>query len=396
HRIRIARVGQAVAGTLIEPIYAYDRVVFPAGTKVLGRISALRDTGKAARIRAIVGGDFTPTHTAVLQFDTLVPPDGRPQPVRTRVGPGTARLTFAVAGANHATGVVARARRLAADQLSTTLATIRQPGRFSRLVHAFVESLPYHPQYLEAGTVYVAELLQPIDLGVSAPTPLAPAGTALPPEGVLTAYLSTAIDSAASVRGTPVAAVLTQPLFSSTHQLIFPVGTTLHGEVTFSKPAARFHRNGQLRFLFESVERPAEASTAPLLAAPSAVATGQAAHVTLDEEGGAHVASSKTRFVAPALAFMVARAAGDNDRIRGSATGAYRPNVFGRALGGAIGWSLLGVGLSQLSRPLAAGLGWIGLARTLYGTVLGKGRDISFPAETLIQVHLSAGPQPVR
>ena len=30
-RIRVKRVGQSVTGTLVEPVYAYDRVVLPAG-----------------------------------------------------------------------------------------------------------------------------------------------------------------------------------------------------------------------------------------------------------------------------------------------------------------------------------------------------------------------------
>jgi hypothetical protein len=35
-RVTVTRVGQSVTGTLVEPAYAYDRVVLPAGTPVRG------------------------------------------------------------------------------------------------------------------------------------------------------------------------------------------------------------------------------------------------------------------------------------------------------------------------------------------------------------------------
>ena len=37
-RVRVKRVGQPVTATVVEPVYAYDRIVVPAGAKVLGRI----------------------------------------------------------------------------------------------------------------------------------------------------------------------------------------------------------------------------------------------------------------------------------------------------------------------------------------------------------------------
>src|SRR5215471_2977616 len=37
----VHRVGQTVTGQLVEPVYAYDRIVLPAGTLVQGRITKL-------------------------------------------------------------------------------------------------------------------------------------------------------------------------------------------------------------------------------------------------------------------------------------------------------------------------------------------------------------------
>jgi hypothetical protein len=41
-RVVIKTVGQPVTGTLVQPLYAYDRVVVPAGTRVIGHVEAFR------------------------------------------------------------------------------------------------------------------------------------------------------------------------------------------------------------------------------------------------------------------------------------------------------------------------------------------------------------------
>ncbi len=65
-------------------------------------------------------------------------------------------------------------------------------------------------------------------------------------------------------------AVLTRPLLSSAHEVILPEGTIVSGKVTFVKSARGLRRNGQLRFLFETMEVPgrsAETVAASLLSA---------------------------------------------------------------------------------------------------------------------------------
>ena len=69
-------------------------------------------------------------------------------------------------------------------------------------------------------------------------------------------------------------------------------------------------------------------------------------------------------------------------------------NSLGAGAGGFSGLGLVGVGLSQLSRRTAIGLGFVGLAHSLYVSFLGKGRDVAFPTGTRIQVQLAPGPPP--
>ena len=48
-RVKPKQVGQPVNATVVEPVYAYDRIVVPLGTKVIGHIERLGGVPKTAR-----------------------------------------------------------------------------------------------------------------------------------------------------------------------------------------------------------------------------------------------------------------------------------------------------------------------------------------------------------
>jgi hypothetical protein len=52
---------------------------------------------------------------------------------------------------------------------------------------------------------------------------------------------------------------------------------------------------------------------------------------------------------------------------------------------------VLGIGLSQIWRPVGVTLSVVGAAKTVYTNVLGKGREVQFPADTLIQLQPAPG-----
>src|SRR5205809_1054852 len=56
--VAVKRVGQVVSGTLVEPLYAYDRMVLPVGTRIVGHIALLENASRLARLHAWSGGDF--------------------------------------------------------------------------------------------------------------------------------------------------------------------------------------------------------------------------------------------------------------------------------------------------------------------------------------------------
>jgi hypothetical protein len=413
-RITIKSVGQPVAGNLVEPLYAFDREVVPAGTRVLGHVAALEDPSKVVRTRAILSGDLTPKHIVVLQFDTLVFDGGRTVAIQTKVLTEIPHLKRTAApppesepDADEST--VHRAEREAKDYVKQSvesakqkgrdvLAEITQPGRTERMKQAVIEKLPYHPQAINAGTGYHAALLAPVDFGAAAPSERAGPDDRPAPSSILKARLVTTMDSSKTPRGTAIRALVTEPVFSADHRLIFPEGTVLEGEVTYAKPAKRFHRNGQLRFLFERVQMPSgEAST--LLASLHSAHTSEDDRMVLDDEGGAKLENSKTRFIAPALALLALRGTldrgehpdpdGDGHMIESGNPGAV-------TAGGFFGLGLLGIPLSHLAPPIGVGLSIFGAAKTVYSNILAKGREVQFPAETPLQLQLAPGPSGTR
>jgi hypothetical protein len=253
-----------------------------------------------------------------------------------------------------------------------------------------IDSLPYHREHLPRGTRYSAQLAEPLVFGTVTPAAFAPDGTMPAPGSTLHARLLNALDSGTTPRGSSIHAVLTQPVMAADGRLILPEGTALDGEVTFTKPAHHLHRNGQLRFLFESVSVGSQEQK-PLRASLSATESSQ--HVAIDEEGGVRATESKTRFVAPALAAVLARATLGNEAIDAAETtggmGLPGANVLGSAGGGFIGLGLLGAVLSQTGKPVAVALAGFGLARSVYSNLLGKGHDIVMPADTPIELQLS-------
>jgi len=50
------------------------------------------------------------------------------------------------------------------------------------------------------------------------------------------------------------------------------------------------------------------------------------------------------------------------------------------------------VGLARFSHPFGVALAAVGVARTVYSAVLATGHDVSFPADTAIQVQIAPGP----
>jgi hypothetical protein len=152
----------------------------------------------------------------------------------------------------------------------------------------------------------------------------------------------------------------------------------------------------------ERVQAPGEDS-APLLGSLNAVDVSQSDRVALDDEGGARVTNSKTRFVAPALAILALQGSRGHEHHKdndgdpydlGTAPPRISGNPGSQSLGGFFGFGLVGVGLSLVSRPVGIAFAAVGAVRITYHNIVGKGRELSLPADTPIQIRLAPGKVP--
>ena len=390
-RITVKSPGQQVTGALVEPFYVYDRIVLPAGTPVVGHVAAIKNLPRG---RAVLSGDFTRPRRVELKFDRVILSDGRSIPIEAPASDGVENVVLRTADAPKTEGVVAKARGTIVEEGKQRVAVFTAPGKAERLELALIRQLPYHPWLLARGTVYTARLTSPVGFGSVVPAPRAAEDAKPAPSSILRAHLVTDVSSAVSTSGTRVEAVLVEPVLDAQGNLILPEGTTLAGEVTVAKPARHLHRQGRLRLLFERVQAPDRASE-PLLAALHSVESASSDRLRIDEEGGATSSSSNARFGAPALSAL-ALVGTTHGRLDYDTDGAPPEMQYGgggsSALGGFMGLGLAGIAMNALGHDVTLATTIYGLARTGISAIFGKGKDISFPSGTSIEVQLAPGP----
>ena len=68
---RVKRVGQPIHARIVEPVYAFDRIVVPMGSEVTGRITKIGEISGGKRTMAALDADFTPERTVEVNFDEL-------------------------------------------------------------------------------------------------------------------------------------------------------------------------------------------------------------------------------------------------------------------------------------------------------------------------------------
>jgi hypothetical protein len=404
------RAGEPVTARSIEPIYAFDRVVVPAGVELVGHVTGFNSVPKMARAQAILGGDFTPLHFARVEFTTIVMPDGHKMAIRALEAEGLPTIYVAPrpskkkAGASQPnTGVMAVTKEQIQQQINArsqgVIEMIRGPNKKEWIEDFLIKKLPYHPQWYRSNTRFDAVLRDPIDLGMTAAPGDMLRNIGLPAGDLITQVrLTTPLSSADADTNTRVEGVLSQPVFSASHQLVLPEGTLLTGRVRRAQPARWFHRGGQLRFTFDRIEPPAWTSLAPIPLERKEIQLANVepdpkAHIQIDSEGNAKSTEPKSRLLGPVIALIVAgrSADGDNGRDRvGTATpGANRG---GRGLGGLSGFGLAGSAAAQASKTAGAALGYYGFAWSVYSTIISRGREVEFQRNTAIEVRFGAQP----
>jgi len=172
--VRVREVGEAIHGKTTEPVYAFDKLLIPVGTVVNGKVSAIDAVSKKVRTLAATDGNFSPRRNVHVQFEELVMADGRHVPLQTVASPAPdGVLRFVSANEKEKKNKVedAAAKKVSATrqeirrQWSELQKQIHEPGKIHKLKRIALAQLPVHPQYIDSGTSFNADLQQPLDFG---------------------------------------------------------------------------------------------------------------------------------------------------------------------------------------------------------------------------------------
>ncbi len=389
--IRIRKVGQPIEGRVAEAIYSFDQLVIPANSKVTGKITSMAGVSDGRRAEAALNADFTPAPRVDVEFSELVLPNGRRIPIRTKVAPGSGQvIQFVSATGDQKEGIggeVSRKKKEAEHQAhrqwNAAMEQVKAPGKVHRIERYVLAELPFHPHYINAGTVYFADLQSPLNFGSEPLTPALVESIAHPklPDGsVVEARLLTPLNSATAHRSDPVTAIVSKPLFDG-NRLVVPEGSLLKGTVLQVSPARRMSHNGQLRPVFhqlslpDGIEQQVEASLA-------GVQAGKAQGLKLDAEGGAQATTPKSRYLDTAIAVTLAAASQGDD-------------LLNQGEGGAGGFRLVGfaVGLAVRYQPLGAAMGAFGASRSIYTHFFATGRNVVLPKYTAMDITIGTSPR---
>jgi hypothetical protein len=158
--------------------------------------------------------------------------------------------------------------------------------------------------------------------------------------------------------------------------LILPQGTLLNGSVLQVRPARHLKRNGQLRLAFHELVLPSGRA----FKVDTTLAGIQAGQTdNLDQEGAAKATNPKSRYVTTGIAVSLAMVGSGGKNDVGTA---------GPAAGGAVAFRLVGiiVGLAVRSHTMAILMSAYGGSRSIYMNFFGRGRNITFPRYTTMDI----------
>lgn len=391
--LNVRVVGQTLQAYLTEPVYAFDRVVIPKGSELDGRIVALLPPSKRKRAGYYLNADFSPHRTVQVQFAILILPSGLRIPVQTKIAPDVGVVMRLEANPQNASA--GRARSFISNQWHSAIAQAKPSALWKSFKHLLSSEWPYHKQKFPAGTVFVAELEQPLDFGaVRIPSSEEQTIGLMPSANTLAfARLTVGLNSAIALPGAPVDAVLTRPVFSKANELLLPVGARLEGTVVRAKPARSLHRNGRLLFRLDRVKLPSGISH-PIEMSLQGVEVPQSSRLRMNSEGEASVADSKeSRVLRTAFSAAIATSTFDSDSGHAGATATSE----NRPLGGLSGYKLIGLAIAFGARSpiLSRTLGVWGTAQSLYLHFIGPGKNLVLPKNTPIEISFGEYRKPL-
>jgi hypothetical protein len=370
--LRIIKSGEPIAAKLVEPVYPGATIAIPEGSMIKGHVSSIssapRDKGQILR------GDFTRPRTAHVTFDHVILPDGTAVEIRTDT-------TIGVSDVKTAQYLPKSQRPGVRQKMKDAAKPLFEPNKLQRLSQAAVSSLPYHPEYLDQGTIFDATLLE----AVGTPSPVDQAETQpLPSDSYLHIRLLTPMNSGMSAAGSAIEAVVPRPYYNQDHVLLYPAGTKLEGTVTRATAAGWMKRNGELLFSFGSAQTP-DGTTTEVSATVAGIEAPGGQRLAVGQEGHVKATTSTfSRLRAPVSLIGPSR---------GVADPTVDKTAWARAGQGSKGFGLLGAGAAQASATTAIGFGYFGGAMNVYDAFFARGSDVELPVNTPVLLRIDENAQ---
>jgi hypothetical protein len=362
--VRITKAGEPITARLAEPVYIGETLAIPEGSTIKGHLSSVSTAPLSKRTRRLLSGDFTPPQTANVTFDHLILSDGSSLPIHTDT-------TIGISGVRTAQYLPKSQRSGVKQKVKSAAEPLREPNKLQRLGEAAITSLPYHPEYLDQGTIFDAALLDPI----TTPIPDLPAEDLHRQSGndYLHLRLLTPLRSQMIAHGALIEAAVSRPYYNSDHILLYPAGMKLEGTVSKATRADWMKKNGALMFSFHSAQAP-DGTTSNVDTTVVGVQAAGGQGLTVGEEGDIKATTSLfTQLRAPLSLIGPSRAAADST---------VNKTAWSRAGEGHKGFGLLGAGAAQASAGAATGFGYFGAAMMIYDAFVAKGSNVELPVNT--------------
>ena len=384
-RTALLSMGAKVDGVLTQPIFVADRLIVPAGTQVRGVVSDTVPVALKVHVQALLNGDVTPLHDPVVDFSSLhLAQTNTTVLFDSRALIRDSQLVRFLPTAKRPT-LKQRLETIVRARVQSVRDSIFAPGKKDRALRLLYSQLPYHPQRIWEGTQFIADLNTPMVVTLEAQSPVPSTETASLNGVKVTARLVDTIDSSTAAKGELVTAIVTQPVFDTSHKMVLLEGAELEGTVMQSRAARSFGRNGELRFTFRGVKRTGEASE-KVYGILTGAEGNAGQNLTVDSEGNVQASPDKDRFLAPLL-LAVTAAAGrgddhhhhdDDDNVGGTTVASNGFGLVARVLA-----------LTISNQDVATGFGAYAFAKSVYFRFLVRGHEVSFPKDTLVEVQLS-------
>lgn len=368
--VRLKAPGQPITAKLLEPVYAGEALAIPAGATIKGHVSAISKASKGKRVRRLLNGDLTPPKVAHVTFDQLVLSDGTTVPIHSDSAVG-------IGGVANSKYLPKSQRPGMRQKLKGAMAPLGEPNKLQRLRQAAVTSLPYHPEYIDQGTVFDAALVEPVTVLV----PVQSMTESLQASDYLHLHLMTPVNSSTSSAGTEIEAVVSQPYYQADHQLLYPVGTRITGTVEKASSAGWLKRNGSIVFAFRTVQMP-DGTTRDIHSTVAGIQAERSEGLDVGKEGELHATTSNlARILASVSLIGPSRAVADST---------VQKTAWSRSGEGRKGFGLLGAGAAQASVGTAIGFGYFGAAKRLCDAFITKGSNVELSVNTPILVRLDS------